>query len=87
MALKGLKEAVSGLKLLDTRAVFAQGQKAFMFGIEYKDRDSVERSRSYELQNPYKNERERKVWQDGYNRAREQWFQNSRKQGGTHGNR
>lgn len=69
MSLQGLKSATAGMKLVDTKAVFEQGRKAFAFMIEPRD-------------NPMKTDRDRRLWQQGYEQARDQWA-NSRKSGGN----
>lgn len=63
--LKGLKTAVANLKLMDTSALIEQGRKAFMFGTDFT-----------ELQNPFKTDRDRRLWQQGYDESKRKWQSN-----------
>jgi len=74
MSLRGLKEAVAGLKLIDKAAILLQGQRAFMLGLPGR-----------EVQNPYKEGKAQIIWQEGWEEARRKWQTNSRA-GGKYAN-
>jgi hypothetical protein len=55
MALKGLQQAVAGMKLINTKAAGILGEKAFMFSLP-----------GFEVQNPFKHDLERRAWRNGW---------------------
>lgn len=58
--LKGLKEATSGMKLVNTDKIHEQGRRAYRMGIDV-------------TQNPFKTELQRNVWDKGWKDARNAW--------------
>ena len=67
--MKGLKEAVKGIKFLDRDEVIAAGAAAYRLGIEQRN-------------NPRKGEGERKLWDIGYEQARKSFDEMLRRNGG-----
>lgn len=68
MTLKGLQQAVAGMKLINTTAAAILGAKAFMLSLP-----------GFEIQNPFKNELERRAWKNGWDGKATQWkLQNPR---------
>ena len=59
--MKGLKEAVKGIKLLNRDEVIAQGALAFRMGIEQRN-------------NPRKGEGEQKLWGIGWEQAQAKFY-------------
>jgi hypothetical protein len=68
--MKGLKEAVQGIKFLNRDEVIAQGALGYKMGIEQRN-------------NPRKGEGERKLWDIGYEQARKSFDEMLRRNGGN----
>lgn len=68
--MKGLKEAVKGIKFLDRDEVIEQGARGYRLGIEQRN-------------NPRKAEGERKLWDIGWTKARDQFSELLKRNGGN----
>jgi hypothetical protein len=68
--MKGLQEAVKGIKFLDRDEVIRQGARAYRLGIEQRA-------------NPRKGEGEQKLWDIGWEKERDAFSALLKRNGGT----
>lgn len=70
--MKGLEQAVKGMKLVDTKQIVEQGKRAFQLGIRLAD-------------NPFKPSQalEVKCWNNGWKNAQAAWNETLRRNNGT----
>jgi ribosome modulation factor len=70
--MKGLAQAVAGMKLVDTKEIVAQGKRAYHAGIRFSD-------------NPFKPSQtvEVKCWNNGWKNAQAAWNENLRRNNGS----